>query len=118
RVKTNDFDVVIRLTGVLVRNPFSDMKLMFQSKMGALIPDVEGTIGKLLDKSEMETDPQKRRVLAEKINRQVFEDSSVITYSHSGQAYIFNKNRVSIKRFNLTNDPFDFTAIDTLATSQ
>ena len=111
-VRRNDFDVIVRFTGLLVHNPFADLQMMFLSKLGALIPDVTGEIKTLLMQVKETEDQSLKLRLAKQINTQVYEDSSIITYSHSGFAFLFDPNKVDISKYNLSNDPFDLTSVE------
>jgi hypothetical protein len=39
RVREGDFDLVFRGSGIFVKNPFGDLRMMFMSQIGARIPD-------------------------------------------------------------------------------
>ncbi len=114
-LRANDFDIIVRMTGLLVHKPFADMQMMFLSKTGALIPDVTGHIGNYLAEAKKQDMVSARQALAQRINAQVHEDSSIITYSHSGFAYAYNPKEISLESYNLFNDPFDMTAIEKVA---
>jgi ABC-type transport system substrate-binding protein len=110
RLRIGDFDVIVRFTGLLVDDPYSDLRMMFMSKVGALIPDPSGTVPELIEKAEVSGDPEERRKLVERINTSVYEEASIITFAHSGLVYLHNA-AVDLTRVNLFSDPIEFRAV-------
>jgi ABC-type transport system substrate-binding protein len=110
RLRNGDFDVIVRFTGILVDDPFADLRMMFMSKVGALIPDPSGTIPGLIEKAEVSSDPDERRKLVERINTSVYDEASIVTFAHSGLVYLHNAS-VDLSRVNLFTDPIEFRAV-------
>lgn len=110
RLRKGDFDVIVRFTGLLVDDPYSDLRMMFMSKVGALIPDPSGTVPGLIEKAEVSGDPEERRKLVERINTTVYDEASIITFAHSGLVYLHNA-AVDLTRINLFTDPIEFRAV-------
>lgn len=110
RLREGDFDVIVRYTGLLVDDPYADLRMMFMSKVGALIPDPSGTIPSLIEKAEASDNPDERRSLVERINTSVYEEASIITFAHSGLVYLHNAS-ADLSRVNLFTDPIEFRAV-------
>ncbi|OGR46126.1 MAG: hypothetical protein A2X40_07070 [Elusimicrobia bacterium GWC2_65_9] len=110
RMRRGDFDVIIRGTGILVNNPYADLRMMFMSKIGAMIPDPSGAVAGLIEKAEREQDSSKRSRLVEEINRSVFEEAAIITFAHSNLLYIHNRG-VDLSHLNIFADPIEFRAV-------
>ena len=110
RLVDGDFDVIVRSTGLLVDDPYADLRMMFMSQVGALIPDPSGTVPALLEKADANNDPEERRTLVERINTSVYNEASIITFAHSGLVYLHNA-AVDLARVNLFTDPIEFRAI-------
>lgn len=111
RLRVGDFDVLLRNTGILINDPYADLRMMFLSKLGALIPDPSGSIRGFVEAAEVESDPIKRKLLVEKINTSVFDEAAVITFAHSGLNYIYSRG-IELSRLNLFSDPIEFRAVD------
>lgn len=110
RRKRNDFDLLFRGSGVSIDDPYAALRMMFMSDIGACIPDPSRTIPGLILKAESTEDAAQRKRIAEKINRSVYEDASVVTYAHSSIVYICTEN-VDLSRINLFSDPIEFRAV-------
>lgn len=106
----NDFDAGFSGSGILINNPYVDLRMMFMSRIGADIPDPSGKIPGIIEKAEVHESPAERQKLLEDINSQIFDDASVITYMHSGKVYI-HRPGVDLSRVNLFTDPLEFRAI-------
>jgi hypothetical protein len=105
------YDVTLRGSGILVVASFADLRMMFMSKIGACIPDPSGHIPELIKIAENETEPKKRKRIAEEINASIYEEASVITFRHSGLTYVHSPS-VDIAQFNLFQDPIEFRAVN------
>jgi len=110
RLRAGDFDAMVRYTGILINDPYADLRMMFLSKLGALIPDPSGSIQELLEETETESDPVKRKRIVEKINASVFEEASIVTFAHSGLNYVYSRG-IDLSRLNLFSDPIEFRAV-------
>ncbi len=110
RLRAGDFDAILRFSGILVNDPYADLRMMFMSKLGALIPDPSGVIPGLIEQAEANDNPFERQKIVKKINETIFEQAAVVTYTHSGRAYIHSQG-IDISRFNLFSDPIEFRAI-------
>jgi len=111
RRRRNDFDLLFRGSGVSIDDPYAALRMMFMSDIGACIPDPSHTIPAMIVKAEATDDSATRKQLAEKINRSIYEEASVVTYAHSSIVYICNSN-VDISRINLFSDPIEFRAVN------
>jgi ABC-type transport system substrate-binding protein len=109
-IRKSNFDVVIRGSGILVNNPYADLRMMFLSKVGARIPDPTGEIGKLIVNAENEPDPRLQSAIVTNINNTVFNDAAVITFAHSGFVFLHRGN-VSFENYNIFADPIEFRAL-------
>lgn len=110
RLRDGDFDAIIRFTSLLADNPYADLRMMFMSKLGALIPDPSGTVPELIVKAEASENSDERRDLVGRINTSVYDEASIITFAHSGPAFLHNAS-VDLKRINLFSDPIEFRAV-------
>ena len=110
RMRKGDFDVIVRGTGVLVHNPYGDLRMMFMSTVGAKIPDPTAKIPSLIEKAENEADSAVRVRYVEQINQSLFDEAAIITFAHSGLLYL-HKGSVDFKHYNLFADPIEFRAI-------
>lgn len=110
RLRSGDFDVIVRGTALLADDPYSDLRLMFMSKVGALIPDPSGTVPSLIEKAEKSEDPDERRQLVERINTSVYDEASIVTFAHSGLVYLHNAS-ADLSRVNLFTDPIEFRGV-------
>jgi peptide/nickel transport system substrate-binding protein len=111
RRRRNDFDLLFRSSGVSIDDPYAALRMMFMSDIGACIPDPSRTVPGLIIKAEASDNPSLRKKLAEKINRTIYEEASVITYAHSSIIYV-GTNKVDFSRINLFSDPIEFRAIN------
>ncbi|MFA5140765.1 MAG: ABC transporter substrate-binding protein [Elusimicrobiota bacterium] len=110
RMRRGDFDLIVRGTGIAVNNPYGDFRLMFMSKLGALIPDPSGEIPALIEKAEDEESPTERARIAEKINALIYGESAIVTFAHSNLIYIHSP-KVDLSRIDLFFDPIEFRAV-------
>ncbi len=110
KMRRGKFDVMVRGTGILVNNPYGDLRMMFMSKIGANIPDPSGQIPDLIRKAEVEQNGRKRAGLVKKINQIMFNDASIITFAHSSLVYLY-RGKVNFRHYNLFEDPIEFRAI-------
>ena len=110
RLRSGDFDVIVRGTALLADDPYADLRMMFMSKVGALIPDPSGTVPALIKQAEANDDPEERRKLVERINASVYDEASIVTFAHSGLVYLHNA-AVDLSRVNLFTDPIEFRAV-------
>ena len=110
RLREGDFDVIVRGSALLADDPYADLRMMFMSKVGALIPDPSGTVPALLEKAESNDDPGARRELVERINTSVYDEASIVTFAHSGLVYLHSA-AADLARFNLFTDPIEFRAV-------
>lgn len=110
RRKRNDFDLLFRFSGVSIDDPYAALRMMFMSDIGACIPDPSGTIPGMIEKAEATDDPLQRKQIAEKINRTIYEEASVVTYAHSSIVYVYT-NKLDLSRLNLFSDPIEFRAV-------
>ena len=110
RQEKGTFEIMYRASGISISNPFISLRMMFMSEIGARIPDPSGLIPQIISKAESTTAPADRRLLAEKINRRIFDDAAVLTFMHSGPVYLHNKG-VDLSHFNSASDVVEFRAI-------
>ncbi len=110
RMRKGDFDVIVRGTGILVNNPYADLRMMFMSKVGALIPDPSGAIPEKIEAAEKETDPGRRASIVKRINQSIFDEAAIITFAHSNLVYIF-RDSADLSRLNLFCDPIEFRSV-------
>lgn len=110
RMRKGDFDVIVRGTGIFVNNPYADLRMMFMSKVGAMIPDPSGSIPAKIEAAEMEADPERRAEIVKEINRSMFDDAAIITFAHSNLIYISRKG-ADLSKLNLFSDPIEFRSI-------
>ncbi len=110
RRKRNDFDLLFRFSGVSIDDPYAALRMMFMSDIGACIPDPSHTIPGMIEKAEATDDPIQRKEIAEKINKTIYEEASVVTYAHSSIVYVYT-NKVDLSRLNLFSDPIEFRVI-------
>lgn len=110
RLRDGNFDAIVRFTSLLADNPYADLRMMFMSKLGALIPDPSGTVPGLIERAEASDDPEERRTLVGRINGSVYDEASIITFAHSGPVFLHNAS-VDLKRINLFSDPIEFRAV-------
>lgn len=108
--KRGDFDILFTFSGVSIDDPYAALRMMFMSDIGAQIPDPSGKIPSLIEKAESTDNPVIRKKIAEQINTLIFEEASVVTYTHSSLVYI-HTNAVDLSRINLFSDPIEFRAI-------
>ena len=110
RIAKGDYDVMLRWTGILVNDPFSDLRMMLLSQVGAMVPDTRRRFPRLLAEAEASADPAARQRSAETINQDIFDGASVITYAHSGFVFIHRRG-VDLSRINPFSDPIEFRAV-------
>lgn len=110
RMRKDEFDLVVRGTGILAHNPYGDLRMMFMSELGARIPDPTNQIPHLIENAEAEQDPMKRAAIVTKINDLVHDESAIITFAHSRLLYVSKRN-LDFSRYNLLADPIEFRAI-------
>lgn len=111
RRKRNDFDLLFRFSGVSIDDPYAALRMMFMSDIGACIPDPSHTIPGMIEKAEATDDPIQRKQIAEKINKTIYEEASVVTYAHSSLVYVYT-NKVDLSRLNLFSDPIEFRVVN------
>jgi ABC-type transport system substrate-binding protein len=110
KMRNDQFDIIVRGSGILAHNPYGDLRMMFMSKLGARIPNPSNEIPKLIEEAEIEPDSVKRGHLVTKINDIIHDESVVINFAHSKLLYLSNKN-LDFSRYNLYADPAEFRAI-------
>lgn len=110
RMRNGDFDVIVRGTGILVTDPYGDLRMMFMSTVGARIPDPSGKIPQLIERAEGETDGEARSRIVGEINGLVHDEASIVTFAHSKLLYL-HRGRVDFCHYNLFADPIEFRAI-------
>ena len=110
RMRRDDFDLIVRGSGILVHNPFADLRMMFMSNLGAKIPDPSNKIKDLILQPEDEPCKQQREKLVTQINENIFEEAAIITFAHSSVLYLMNKS-FDFSNYNLFADPIEFRAI-------
>lgn len=110
RFVDGDFNGILRGSGITINAPYAGLKMMFLSKISALIPDPSGKASGYIKKANETTGPEERKALVKKMNEAIFDDAAVITYAHSSWVYI-QKPGVDMSRFNLFMDPIEFRAI-------
>ncbi|OGS06512.1 MAG: hypothetical protein A2270_07450 [Elusimicrobia bacterium RIFOXYA12_FULL_51_18] len=104
------YDIIYRASGISISDPFVSLRMMFMSKIGACIPDPSGKIPEIIKEAEGTRGPSDRRLLAEKINKTIFDDAAVLTFMHSGPVYLHNQG-VDLSHFNSASDVVEFRAI-------
>lgn len=110
RTKSGHFDLMFNYSGMSVQEPYEALRMMFMSDVGACIPDPSGKIPGLIEKGHTAKDPGDRKGFAEKINKKIFDDAAVITFTHSGFMYLYSP-RTDISRINTFSDPVEFRAV-------
>ncbi|MEF3279485.1 MAG: ABC transporter substrate-binding protein [Elusimicrobiota bacterium] len=111
RRRRGDFDVLFRFSGVSIDDPYAALRMMFMSNIGACIPDPSNTISRLIEQAESVDDPNIRKQIAEKINKTIYDEAAIITYTHSSLVYI-HTNNVDLSHINLFSDPIEFRAVN------
>lgn len=110
RRKNGEFDVMALTSGILIVDPWADLRLMFMSDVGARIPDPSGRIHLLVEKADKTTNPENRRKIAEEINRIIYDEAAVITYIHTSMDYV-HRDFIDLSEVNLFSDPIEFRCI-------
>ncbi|MFA5138125.1 MAG: ABC transporter substrate-binding protein [Elusimicrobiota bacterium] len=110
RMEEGDFDAMLRWTGILVHDPYADLRMMLMSRVGALIPDHAGFFPRLIAQAEASADPMERQRLIERINASIFEEASIITFTHSGFVFM-HRPGVDLSRHDPFADPMEFRAV-------
>lgn len=110
KMRKDEFDLIVRGTGILAHNPYGDLRMMFMSALGARIPDPSNQIPHLIENAEAEQDSAKRTAIVTKINDLIHDESAIITFAHSRLLYVSRKN-LDFSRYNLYADPIEFRAI-------
>lgn len=95
----NDVDFSAVVTGILVEDPFGDIRFMFRSKEGIRLPDTNGKILSSLDKIE----PQH-------VNQELFNQAVIWPLLHTSMG-IWVGDRVDISELNTLIPPTDFAWI-------
>lgn len=110
RMRSGDFDLIVRGTGILVNDPYGDLRMMFLSTVGARIPDPSGKIPQLIERAESEHDGETRGRVVGEINDLVHDEASIVTFAHSKLLYLYRGN-VDFCQYNLFADPIEFRAV-------
>lgn len=107
---SGNYDALLLMSGILITDPWADLRLMFMSDVGARIPDPSGKIPSLIEKAENTDNPDERRKIAEKINKLIYDEAAVITYLHTSMDYV-HKDFIDLSEVNLFSDPIEFRCI-------
>ena len=110
RKAKGDFDIVFGGSGLLINNPYADLRMMFMSKIGSNIPDPSGKIPGMIEAAENSENPSRRQEILKKINSSIYTEASVINFMHSGKVYV-HRNGVDLSKINLFSDPVEFRAV-------
>ncbi|PIU19478.1 MAG: hypothetical protein COT18_07225, partial [Elusimicrobia bacterium CG08_land_8_20_14_0_20_59_10] len=62
----NDFNAIMRGSGITINEPYSGLKMMFMSKISAMIPDPSGRASRYIKKAVDSSDPAERKELVKK----------------------------------------------------
>lgn len=110
RRKSGNYDAVYVMSGLLINDPWADLRLIFMSDIGAHIPDPSGKIPSLIEKAEKENNPIERKKIAEEINKIIYDEASVITFLHLSIDYL-HKKYIDTSFINLFSDPIEFRCV-------
>ena len=93
-------DLVGIVTGVLVKNPHSDIRFMFLSKEGIRLPDPTAQIRKLVGEDNF--NPQD-------VNEQLLKDGLIWPINHPTRGTWVRDDVVDVSQINSTLPPIDFS---------
>lgn len=110
RKTSGGFDAMVRATDLLVQDPYADLRLMFMSQVGAMIPDPSGSVPALIEGAQAADGPAERRRLMERLNTAVFDDAAVINFAHYGDGYLHSRS-VDLSRTNASVESFEFRTV-------
>ncbi len=96
------YDLEMLLTGVVVTNPYDDVKFMFKSKEGIQLPDLDGSITQLLEKGSTNI---------AKINDKIWEQSLIIPITHYSSGLWIKKDIFDVSNLNHTLPATNFQFI-------
>lgn len=98
-----DSDFSVTGTGVLIDNPYDDIRFMFNSKHGINLPDPSGASRLVIESKEFEV---------QKVNEVLWKDSLIWAVEHFSLGYWINqKSRIDMSHINLVLPPTDFNYI-------
>jgi hypothetical protein len=96
--KSTTWDIVRYGTGILASDPIDDVKFMFQSKEGILLPDETGEIAKELDKNPIDL---------QKINQLLWNDGIIWPVTHYSSG-LWARPDLDFSQINLVLPPTSF----------
>lgn len=96
--KKSTWDIVRYGTGILASDPIDDVKFMFQSKEGILLPDESGEIAKELDKNPIDL---------QKINLLLWNDGIIWPVAHYSSG-LWGRPDLDFSQINLVLPPTSF----------
>jgi hypothetical protein len=105
QVNRNDIspvDLAIRMTGILVHNPDSDIRFMINSKEGICLPDIDGEIGKLVAGAN--------KIDTQKVNQMIFDQAVVWPVAHFADG-IWANDKINMDSYNSLLPVYDFSWI-------
>lgn len=113
RMESGYFDLMFKYSGLSVQEPYEALRMMFASDIGARVPDPSGKVPKLIVAGQAAKEPRIRKKYAEEINRLIFDEAAVVTFTHSGFFYL-HSSEIDISRMSTFSDPIEFRAISVL----
>ena len=96
--KKYEFDLMLFASGILVEDPDSDIRFMFQSKEGIRLPDADGRIAKELEKKDLDI---------QKINELLWDQSIIWPITHFSFG-LWVKEHIDTSILNTALPPVDF----------
>lgn len=101
--KDEDADISVTGTGMLIDQPFEDIRFMFNSRHGINLPDPTGKAKLTIEKSNFEV---------QDVNKLIWSDSLIWPVEHFSLGYWVNKNsNIDMTHINLVLPPTDFNYI-------
>jgi len=98
----HDFDFSRIVTGILIENPFEDVRFMVQSKEGIRLPDPSKKLHEITDKDEFEVG---------EVNQQLWDDAIVWPVQHLGLGLWARKGMFDFSKINLVLPSTDISWI-------
>lgn len=93
------FDIIYRSTGINIDEPFEDIKFMFLSKQGIMLPDENGKIHKILASN----------FNVQEINQELWNQAIIWPIKHFSTGFWIRKNtNIDISNLNILLTPIDF----------
>lgn len=96
-------DIAFRATGVLIENPFNDIRFMFNSTNGIMLPDPTSKIKNIVSNSIFDV---------QAVNEVLWDDSFIIPLDHYAYGYWVRNQKVNFSNLNLLLPPIDYHYIE------